>query len=183
MQWESGPDMNHKRRAMALATYTDGHLWAIGGIGDALDVSRTTEYLVPDKGWLPGPNLNLERESAAAAVLEGVGLVVCGGYNPEIKTRSSSLNSCEVNANPSDGIADPNSWKFGIVPPMRVPRGRFALFPYKGMLVAVGGDDEREIEAYKPGAEKWVKFGSVPEWQRDAIFTYADLPLKDFNCA
>jgi len=178
-EWQFGPEMNQKRARMALANWQNDQLWAIGGASK--ESGKSTEYLDHESTkWTVGPNLGQARVEAAAAVL-GNKVIVCGGRNPEDWTQI--LNTCEVNV-VHNATTPSGNWDSSLVPPMKNRRASFTLFPYKGTLIAVGGDDEHEIEQYHPAQKKWILFGNTDKWLNTAKFTYADMPMEQFhNCA
>jgi len=129
----------------------DGLIYAFGGT----NTSGTVKYdalEIYDPGadsWTTGAPMPSPRQDVGAAVVDGI-IYALGGGNPALSFEGE-LDIVEA--------YDPKTDRWVSKPPMTTPRVGFAVAELNGMIVVLGGSNEKALstaEAFEPKSDRWV---------------------------
>jgi N-acetylneuraminic acid mutarotase len=143
-------------RGSGAAAAVDGKVHIFGGRKNETDVVAIHEVYDPKtNSWSPAPPLPRGRDHMAAVTVDGKIHVVGGRFGAN--EDSTGLHD----------IYDPKTQAWTSGPLMPTPRGGGSGTLYRGMVVYLGGEDDKraynEAEGFDVKANKWVKLAPMPK--------------------
>jgi N-acetylneuraminic acid mutarotase len=154
-EWRQLASLSAPRGSVAAAA-ANGKIHAFGGRKNENDVVATHEVYDPKTNtWTPGPPLPRGRDHMAAVTVEGKIHVVGGRFGAN--EDSTGLHD----------IYDPATETWASGPLMPTPRGGGSGTFYRGMVVYLGGEDDKraynENEGFDVKANRWISLAPMPK--------------------
>jgi kelch-like protein 10 len=144
--WRDVAPMNHVRYLHCVAVLGDV-LYVMGGADDDNSPLKTAErYDLKTDRWSPIADMNVEREDASAAALNGK-IYVVGGWCYGYRLRSAE-------------VYDPRTNRWTLISDMRIGHMSLSCISFHGCVYAIGGETNRYTytssgEKYDPETDTW----------------------------
>lgn len=171
--WTTLTSLPQPRARPATTVGRDGKIYVFGGFtgaGSAYQVTNTVFIYDPGRRtWSQGTTMPVAMEGGAAVTLPNGRIVVIGGGVGCFFTQACAILQTVQEY-------DPHNHSWCLLPPLHMPRYRFAaaLGP-DGRVYAIGGWNGRStmssVEVYTPRTNTWRSSVSLPQAEESAAAT------------